>query len=410
MMNMMKLFFVALLLLTAWHNAFSKTPLNLYTVTSQNLSKTLYFDGVVSPIGTVPLLSPTEGNIKKILFTDGQLVQTGQPLIEVSLEKLKIDLRSAQADYLTALDDHNKKKNWKTSDAYFDAQDNLSKAERSLKLTQSTYKTNQTLYQLAIISHDDLLDSQNNYQDALAASQEAQRSLENFIANSQKIMLTISELKLTNAQKKYEQLCEEARHAILLSPATGIVFKSKNTAEKSDGKNSDALHVGAEISYHELLLSIGNTQGLTIKLSVPEVNINELKLEQEATVVGSGFQGMTLTGKVTAIGAQANSSASSAVTTYPVTVTVPALTEDEQKKIRIGMSAQVAIVMINKVGVLTVPIHAVSHNETGLAVVERYETSSRKTFPVVVKTGLSSAQQVEIVSGLSPNEQVVIPA
>ena len=116
--------------------------------------------------------------------------------------------------------------------------------------------------------------------------------------------------------------------------------------------------------------------------------------------------GKTYAGKVTAISQVGTTT--NGVTTYPVTVQL-----NDGSNLKIGMSATATIVIEKHAGVLLLPLEALqsSRNEQYVWLYTRHLAKRRKRRPgkrTVVKVGLSNANYVEITSGLTADDQVVI--
>ncbi len=413
----------ALSILLSMGNSFaSSTPaLNLYTITTQPIVQTLYYDGSISPIKNVPVISPTQGVIDKMAFSYGQIVTKKQLLFHVQSAKAMSDLRDAKAAYLTALDSYNKKKNWQGSDTYINAQDAMSKAQRAMNQAQSTYEENQNLYKLEIVSHDDLVQSENAYQDSQTNYQQSQRSLADLLSQSKGDDLTIANLQLTNAKEKYVSLRNQIKRNTIFAPAAGIVLQpdtggatgGDNSGSGGDGKSGSAgkLQTGSTINYQQVLLNIGDMSGLKIDFTVPEINVNQIKVGQKTVITGAGFPGITLNGNVTEVGAQANSGGSGggSLPSFPVEVKVPSITPEQQKLIRSGMDAQVAITVYQESNTLTAPVAAVTQNKQNQSIVQRYDAKTKTTTPTVVTTGKVTVNSVQILTGLTAGQQIVLP-
>jgi HlyD family secretion protein len=398
--------------------AYANTPaLNLYTVKTEPVTQTLYYDGDISPIKNVPVISTTQGVIDKMLFSYGQIVSKKQLLLHIQSSKVMSDLRDAKAAYLTALQSYNKKKNWESSDTYINAQDALTKAQRAMTQAKTTYEENQKLYQLEIISHDELSQSESAYQDSQMSYQQSQRSLKDLLIQSKGDDLAIAHLQFINAKQKYTSLRDQVKRNSIYAPAAGITLQPESGAD-GDSNNSvnktgaaGKLQVGSSINYQQVLLNIGDMSGLKIDFVVPEININQIKVGQKALITGAGFTGMTLNGTVTEVGAQAKTSdGGGTLPSFPVEIKVPTLTETQQKLIRSGMDAQIAITVYEDANTLAIPVNAVSQNAKKQPIVQVYDANTKTTTPTLITTGKLTATSVQVLTGLKAGDQIVLPS
>jgi multidrug efflux pump subunit AcrA (membrane-fusion protein) len=398
-------------------SAIAATPPKLYQVEPQPISQTLYFSGTISPIRTVPVVSPTAGVVDAKYFMYGQMVTKGDKLLHVNTSKISSDVWNAKIDYLNALSDYNKSANWKNSSDVFNAEDSLHKAKRTLQQAQTTFNENKTLYKLGIISLQDLITSQNALEDAKSSYTQAQNSLKQTLSQGEGDALTISELKLKSAEQKYYSLVQQLHGNIIESPATGIILQPDNSSGSSSDANSGSgqqttngkVDVSSTITYQQVLFNIGDLGGIKVSFSVPEININQIAKGQTAVITGAGFPGISLNGLVTDVGAQASSSSGGSIPSFPVVVQVAKITDAQRKEIRSGMDAQVALTVYSQQQALMVPVDAVSQNSQGQSIVQLYDPSSKTSKPLVIQTGTVGSNTVEVTSGLTAGQQVVLP-
>lgn len=144
----------------------------------------------------------------------------------------------------------------------------------------------------------------------------------------------------------------------------------------------------------------------TLDVSIDELDIANVKVGQDATVAVDALTDKTYTGKVTAIsqvGATSNG-----VTTYPVTIQV-----EDDGNLKVGMSATATIVIVKHSGVLLLPLEALQASK-GTQYVWVYtgtlpkDSSANPGKRTTVEVGLSNSDYVEITSGLTADDQVVI--
>jgi membrane fusion protein, macrolide-specific efflux system len=131
---------------------------------------------------------------------------------------------------------------------------------------------------------------------------------------------------------------------------------------------------------------------LVVNLSVDDTEIGKLKVGQAATVAG-------VTGKVTSVGTIA--STSSGVASFPVVVAVTGSTSG----LFSGATASVLVTYHQLSNVLVVPSLAISQSKGSSWVTV---SANGKKSKQQVTTGLSSGGQVEIKSGLTAGQEVVI--
>lgn len=132
--------------------------------------------------------------------------------------------------------------------------------------------------------------------------------------------------------------------------------------------------------------------------SVDELDIFSIALGQRGVVRFDGVQDQSFDAtviKISSIGQVANG-----FTTYAVSLSV---TDDGTLKS--GLNGTVQIIIDQRVGVLTLPVEAVQEDGNGIFVT----LADGQQTKAPVQTGISDGSSIEIVSGLSAGDVVVIP-
>jgi HlyD family secretion protein len=138
-----------------------------------------------------------------------------------------------------------------------------------------------------------------------------------------------------------------------------------------------------------------------VTADVVETDVASIRLGQTANVSIAAI-GASLTGKVTAIAPTAeSSSSSSSVVSYAVTIDLAS----PPPTLRSGMTADITITTASAPGVLAVPAAAI-RGTNGNYTVLVLASGNPEARPVTV--GLMTSALVEVKSGLSEGDQVVI--
>jgi RND family efflux transporter MFP subunit len=144
-------------------------------------------------------------------------------------------------------------------------------------------------------------------------------------------------------------------------------------------------------------ITLAQLERMKMQVSLSESDVTDVKVGQPATVSVNAVPDEKLAGRVTHIGLL--SSTSNDVVSYPVTIVV----KQRAAGIRPGMTATAEVVIAQVQGVVTVPSRAVSGT---FVTVKQGGKDVRKQ----VTTGLVGDSTTEIVSGLRPGDQVVLPS
>lgn len=348
------------------------------TVVARSFSNTLYYSGTIQPLKTLVIPSPADGVVVDRPFQYGDTVKAGQLLFMLSSEKFLADYKSALMQYIKAKNEFN---NGQT------------------QLTEAKF-----LHKNQLISDDDFKTKQSNYYAVQLALLQAKDSLENLlqqldIKNVDFYKLTIADIdKITQAM--HLQMGAE-KNLQVLSPAEGVIL----SPSKSEEENKK-IAKGDNVKMGDVLALIGDMSGLSVRIKVNELSINQLNPHQKVKITGIAFSDYTLNGEITRVDRQGDSS-SGGLPTFIVEVAVPKLTQAQQKEIHVGMSAKVEI-NINEEAQIAVPLVAVME-KNGESYVQVYDEKNKKYKELAVKTGKTTIDSVAILSGLKEGDKIVVP-
>jgi RND family efflux transporter MFP subunit len=337
-------------------------------------------------------------------FHYGQKVHKGDILLELQTSELENKLREARSKHIKALQEYKKLKNWERSTEMAKARRSLDKAKYDLKRSISKMEENEVLFEQGIIPKTELNQSRDDVRNQRQAVRSAQEELNSVREKGSPENVAVARMDLQNAESQLAILEEKLSQSCIRAPVEGIVIRPSGE-DKKEGKT---IEVGAPLAEGDILLAVGNLEGMTVDAKVDEVDISKIALGQQVKVTGDAFPGVTLKGRIEHISSQAKSGGGSQAATFDVVVTIEHLPEGIQDDIRLGMSANLRIVVYENPTALMVPIRAVRSlgGKHTVRVVEPGEDAPRE---VTVTTGLTTLDSVEITSGLSAGDKVVVP-
>ncbi|HQO58203.1 MAG TPA: efflux RND transporter periplasmic adaptor subunit [Candidatus Omnitrophota bacterium] len=161
-----------------------------------------------------------------------------------------------------------------------------------------------------------------------------------------------------------------------------------------------AVEPGQTVTTSDAILVLSDR--LIVSADVDETDIGRVHVGQKAVVGLDAYPDIKVNAQVNHISYE--STLVNNVTIYAVDI-VP---ESVPEVFRSGMSANVEIIVQEKTGVFLLPLEALSDQE-GHTVVLVKDQASGSPVPVFVQTGIRDDNYVEIVSGLSPQDTVVLP-
>ena len=350
---------------------------HLQEIKPHSISSTLYYTGNIRPLRSMVVTSPVDGVVIEMPNEYGESVDSGNMIFTVSSAKFLSDYKSSLMQYIKAKNDFNNSKT---------------------QLSEGEF-----LHKNQLISDDDFKMKQSNYYSNRLVLLQAKDQLENLlrqldIKNVNLLNLTIADIdKITKAM----HFQKDSENLKILSPAQGVLLAP---AKGSD--DSKKITRGDSIKQGDVLAVIGDMSGISVKINVNELTVNQLNVGQDVTITGIAFPEAILHGKISRVDRQGENT-TSGIPSFEVEVSVPHLTTAQRRNIHVGMSAKVEI-NLNEEPRIMIPIAAILE-KNGESYVKAYDKQSGKINEVMVQTGKSTPDSVAILSGLKPGDKIVIP-
>ncbi len=319
------------------------------------------------------------------------------------------------------------------------AQRTVSDAETALKNAQTAYaQAQQTELSTlaareaeltsAVAARAKVLDGTKaeDLADARAAVQRAEAKLTQLTGAQRQSTLAVQTANITIAQAGLDKLLADptastltARQAAVARAEVAVKSAERNLALGTLSAPFAATVARVDMRVGEpadatAIIAIVDLSSFHIDLPVDELDIAQVKLGQRVQVALDAISGQTFGGTVSNIAPLAVRSATG-TTTYQVTVTL----DQASAGVRPGMTAVVAIITEEKQGVVLVSRRAVrAENGKSYVFVPNPSLQPKASIPGQtaadpgdrreVTLGLSNSESVEIVSGLSVGEQVLV--
>jgi multidrug efflux pump subunit AcrA (membrane-fusion protein) len=377
--------------------------LQTIAVAPSPVSNTISLSGKLEPLEEVIVLCPFQGKVAKKNFFYGEKVERGQVLLELDTSDQEIKLREARSKFIKTLQEYKRLKDWESGAEMAKARRGLSKAQYDLQRSQAKLEENKILYEQGIIPKTDLDQAKDELLNSKSSLHSAQEELESVKEKGDHDNLSIARMELENSRNQLESLEGKLAQSNIKAPVEGILIRPSG----EDKKEAKAIEVGAPLNEGDILLAVGNLEGMTVQAKVDEVDISKVALNQKVKVTGDAFPDVVLEGYINHISSQAKAEGGSSAPTFEVIVTIENLPDEVQDAVRLGMTAHLRIVVYENPEALMVPINAVERSG-GRKVLRVRDPNTGETKKVEVDTGLTTLDSVEITSGLVPGDHVVI--
>lgn len=344
------------------------------TVKKQVADASLYYTGIIEPINTTVVTSPADGIVANMPFQYGSYVNAHDSLFMLSSAKFLSDYQLALMQFVKAKNDFNN-------------------GETELKEAEFLHKK-------LLISDDEYRSKQSSYYAARLALLQARDNLSVYLQQLHAEDKNLYQLTIADADKIIQTLHSQMNSQAIqiTAPISGILLgPTKNNDETKKTMKGDFVKQG------DLLAVIGDMSGLSIKIMVNEIVINQLYVGQPVKVTGLAFRDMSLAGMIRYVDHQAEAG-SNGLPMFLVNVVVPHLTAEQQKYIHVGMSANVMIEQHDDAGI-HIPIAAVIQ-KNGIAYVKMLDARRCEQL-VPIKTGATSQNTVTVLAGIKEGDRII---
>jgi RND family efflux transporter MFP subunit len=196
-----------------------------------------------------------------------------------------------------------------------------------------------------------------------------------------------AEAGLEAAAAAFDTADRQLTRTKVTSPIAGSVVKRLvSVGEQVDGTAAQPL------------LEVANLDVLEMAANVPSEHLGAIRQGQSVEISSDAYKERAFSGTVIAIAPAVDPATNTALTRIRVS--------NSGRLLKVGMYAQARVAIGQRKGALTVPPSAIARNEEGEAAV--YVVSNGVAQRVPVKVGLETGGAVEILSGVSDGQSILV--
>ncbi|MFP4455811.1 MAG: efflux RND transporter periplasmic adaptor subunit [Desulfonatronovibrio sp.] len=371
-----------------------------FTVEQRPLTSSVSISGRLEPLEEIVVTSPFDGTIEQRNFSFGQIVDQGDVLILLDSSELEVKLRNARSEYIKINQKYQELLNWDSGIEMTKARRSLARAGETLEVNQRELEESELLFEKGIVAANEVDGKKRAVENALVDVQSAEEELESVREKASEQNIQMVRMELENAKVNLETLEKQIQGKTIRAPVSGVVIKPVRKEDKEV-----SLEKGSKVSAGASLFAVGDLSGVTVSTKVDEVDVRKISIGQPVKARGDAFPGMLLEGLVSHISAQAVTGSGQQAATFDVRVTFPELDEQNLEVIRVGMSADLEIVVYDNDEALMAPLSCVRVVQ-GRSMVRLAEPDGN-IVEKEVETGLTTLTSVEIKSGLKQGDRLV---
>jgi RND family efflux transporter MFP subunit len=332
------------------------------------LANTLNVAGEFLPLQEVELHARVAGYIRHIDVDIGDRVKAGQAVATLDVPELTAQVEGADAGVRQT-------------------QEQITRAKSEVQRAQANYEALHSAAQRLQQASDARpgLIAQQELEDALAKDREAAA-----LVDSAKSALSATEQQLGVSQADRRHYSALADYSRITAPFSGVV-----TWRYAD--TGALIQAGTSNSTSMPVVKLAEVDVLRLRLPVPETLAGFVRLGDEASIHVEAI-GKTLLGKVTRSAGELDSS----TRTMQVEIDVP----NKDGKLSPGMYADVSLNIHRSGNALVVPAQGV--DQTGTQPFVMLVDSTNKVERRLVRLGITTANRIEILSGVSEGDKVIV--
>jgi len=336
--------------------------------------------GNVQPEVKVDVKSAVSGKVIAILHRDGDLVHRGDVLARV-----EPDLNQAQS--------------------LAETKNGLTSAQIRFEQAKKNYDQDHSLFEMGLLANKANRDSETEYR---AAKQEYEKALEKY-SLVEKSGIPIN------------QRPDQFQGSNIVAPMDGLVLTKNVEIGESITSGVSSFNAGT------VLFTVADLESLVVKVNLNEVDIAKVHVGQPVRLTLDAYPQKSFDGKVRFVAPAAT--LVDKIKVFEIEVALEHLDES----FRTGMSANVEILGDRRDAALSIPLEALQRRE-GATVVYRLKSTvtpketekarealdGRSKFvwlsenwkdyfePVTIEAGIATLERVEVLAGLTANDQVAL--
>lgn len=377
--------------------------LRLATVERQAVSSMITMPGEIRPRGEVAVTSPISGQVGTLHVKRGQRVREGQLLLDLDVTQVEIQGRKARAAFLTAKAKVEELNNWSNSLEVSRARRAVTKARIALEAANTKVEETAFLVERGLVPSANKDSAERELRTRSLDLETAEQDLEAVLAKGSETE-TVAGLELENAEAELARVDWALRNATITAPIAGVVV----SLQQESAARGRTLSAGASIQAGQHLLTIGDMAGLTVTGRVDEIDVGRVRPGDKVRVTGPAFEDIELEGVVAHVSSQASSGRiQQGVPRFEVTALVDALDERQREAVRLGMSAEMDIILQRNDNALVAPVGAVTVTG-GKPRVRVWDEAAGSERIVEVEVGITTLDHVEILGGVALGDRLVL--
>ena len=336
----------------------------VYTIDKKQITEALYASGYILSENQYQIQPTVSGEISSILIDEGDFINIGDTLF-----KIKNDAQSINKDNAELSAEFN---------AISNNQNKIQEVKIAIERARDKYSYDSLMYNRQVILHQKNIISESEFE---SAELNFKNSKNNFKSAKLKFDNTLKQLNY-NAKQSLNQLKSTSINSneyFITSKVKGLIY--------SILKNKGEL-----VSQQTILAVLGDDQDFKIELQIDEVDIIKVKPKQKVLIELDSYKGEVFEGQITKINPIMNERTKS--------FTIEATFKTPPPKLYPNLTLEANIIVNTKQNTMVIPREYLTNND---------EVFLEDGTKIKVTTGLKDYEKIEILSGLSVGQKIILP-
>ena len=402
----------------------------------QDLAQVVTASGEIKPryyvnIGTN---ANVPSRITEILVVEGQKVKRGQLLARLESVQPEADVAAQRANVSsTEADSAASEAGVRSADENIKTlQASLERSKTDLERAKIDFDRTSKLWDEKLVARQEFDQRRIGVDAAAAAVREAEARINQFRAQRAQALAALSatQRRITLAQANLRRASDVLARTQSIAPLDGVVTNLPIRV-------GETVVPGVQNSSASLIMTIADMSVITAEVKVDETDIVNVTLGQRAQVTIDAMPNKTFTGKVIEIGntailrssglaASQSAVSSQEAKDFKVVIAL----ENPPDDMRPGLSCTARVTTATRQNAITIPIQALTVRQKGDLVPEKKKDEKDGPAPVAgkeskielqgvfivkgevaefreLKTGITSATEIEVLSGIGDGEEII---
>ena len=359
-------------------------PVRTAMVEKGEVNSFLKVTGVVEANETVRVTSEIMGQAKEVKVKDGEEINKGDILIVLDDEQIKIQVAQAQATLDSIQASYDKIKSGARPQEIKQAESAVLQAKINRDSAEENYLRMQKLFSEKAISEQQYEQAKNQYEIADVQYQSARESYELVLEGAAEEDIKSVEAQVRQTKAALDMAKYQLKNTQITAPISGKV-------------TSISVSSGEMIAPSVPLLAIIDVSRIFVKVGISEKDISKINVGQKVSLEIDAFLEDKFRGEVVSKGV--------AVDQISKTLEVKIEILQPEVDIPVGVFARGDILVKTNQDALIIPSSALTRKKDGIYVYVIEEGIARQKEVVL---GIIQDERVEILSGLSEKEEIVV--